>query len=268
MGNKLKVTEANHLPGTGDGRFPVYSKHLNAVIDELNEGDYGINEAIVAATGSTQATGVLLDEEYNVIATCATAGDSVTLPVPDSAGVRRVIINLGAAACDVFPAVGGSINDESANTAVSVPAEGSLELISTSTTQWEGVGQINNVGETLTAVNTLNEAQSGSTLFLNSATEFATTLPAPALGLKYKFVIAAAPSGAAYTVVTASSANIIEGTVIVNGASVAAANEDTITFADGVAVVGDWVEVVSDGTSWFISGVGQAAASITITQAS
>ena len=38
---------------------------------------------------------------------------------------------------------------------------------------------------TLTAASTLTSAQSGTTFFLSSATEFATTLPAPSAGLTY-----------------------------------------------------------------------------------
>lgn len=119
--------------------------------------------------------------------------------------------------------------------------------------------------EVVTATNAIAAAESGTTYILNSATEFASTLPAPALGLRYKFIIGAAPSGASYTVVTTSGANIIEGSATVNGAAVAAVNEDTITFTDGAAAVGDWVEVISDGTSWFVSGQGVAATAIAFT---
>lgn len=122
--------------------------------------------------------------------------------------------------------------------------------------------------ETVAAANVIAASESGSVFVLSSATEFASTLPAPAAGLNFKFIVGAAPSGADYTIVTNGSANVIEGTVIVNGASVLGSNEDTISFKDGAAVVGDWVAVVSDGTSWFVSGVGSAAASITLTQAS
>jgi len=122
--------------------------------------------------------------------------------------------------------------------------------------------------ETVTATETLTSADSGKTIFLNSATEFVTTLPSPAAGLKFRFVVKAAPSGADYTVVTASSDNVIFGMVEVNGAAVAGVEEDTITFADGAAAVGDWAEVVSDGTNWYVSGQGVAAGAITLTQAS
>lgn len=123
---------------------------------------------------------------------------------------------------------------------------------------------------TLTAASTLTAAQSGSTFFLNSATEFATTLPAPAAGLAYEFIVKAAPSGASYTIVTASSANIIKGQAV-NAAGAAGDTgtaDDTISFVDGQAVAGDKVSVISDGTYWYAYGVSAVAAGITFTQAS
>jgi hypothetical protein len=124
----------------------------------------------------------------------------------------------------------------------------------------------------LTATNTLTAADSGKTLFLNSATEFVTTLPAPAAGLWFKIVCKAAPSGASYTVVTNGSANIIIGGI--NELEVDTGDDgpydddaDTITFVDGVAVKGDWVELVSDGTSWYVTGQANADGGVTLTKA-
>lgn len=123
---------------------------------------------------------------------------------------------------------------------------------------------------TLTAASTLTAAQSGSTFFLSSATEFATTLPAPSAGLNYKFIVKAAPSGASYTIVTTSSANIIKGQAVnaAAGAGDTGTADDTISFVDGQAVAGDMVTVISDGTSWFAYGVCAVAAGITFTTAS
>jgi hypothetical protein len=122
----------------------------------------------------------------------------------------------------------------------------------------------------LTAASTLTAAQSGTTFFLNSATEFATTLPAPAAGIEYTFIVKTAPSGASYTVVTASSANIIKGQAY--PASGAAGDtgtaDDTISFVDAQAVAGDMVTVISDGTSWFAKAYCAVAAGVTFTQAS
>lgn len=123
---------------------------------------------------------------------------------------------------------------------------------------------------TLTAASTLTASQSGTTFFLNATAEFATTLPTPSAGLTYKFIVKAAPSGASYTIVTASSANIIKGQAV-NAAGAAGdtgTSDDTISFVDGQAVAGDMVTVISDGTSWFAYGVCAVAAGITFTTAS
>ena len=123
---------------------------------------------------------------------------------------------------------------------------------------------------TLTAASTLTTAQSNTIFFLNSATEFVTTLPAPAAGLMYTFIVGAAPSGASYTIVTASSANIIKGQAV-NAAGVAGDTgtaDDTISFVDAQAVAGDQVTVISDGTSWFAKAFCAVAAGVTFTQAS
>ena len=123
---------------------------------------------------------------------------------------------------------------------------------------------------TLTAASTLTAAQSGTTFFLNSATEFVTTLPTPAAGLNYTFIVTAAPSGASYTIVTASSANIIKGQAV-NAAGVAGDTgtaDDTISFVDAQAVAGDQVTVISDGTYWYAKAFCAVAAGVTFTQAS
>lgn len=120
-----------------------------------------------------------------------------------------------------------------------------------------------------TATKTVTAAESGTTFFLNSATEFVSTLPAPAAGLSYSFVVVAPPSGASYTVVTASSANIIVGKQFTSedAAGDTGTADDTITFADGQAVAGDRVDLISDGTKWYAYAFSAVAAGITFTQA-
>jgi hypothetical protein len=123
----------------------------------------------------------------------------------------------------------------------------------------------------LTAASTLNaDTDNGKTFYLNASTEFVTTLPAPAIGLRFTFIVKTAPSGASYTVVTNASANIIKGQAV-NAAGVAGdagTADDTISFVDGQAVAGDKVDLYSDGTSWFAYGFCAVAAGITFTQAS
>lgn len=124
--------------------------------------------------------------------------------------------------------------------------------------------------EILTATKTITAAENGKTFFLNSATEFVTTLPLPAQGLRFTFIVMAAPASASYTVVTSASANIIKG-LAVNAAGVAGdagTGDDTISFVDSQAVAGDRVDVVSDGTSWFAYAICAVAAGVTFTTAS
>lgn len=115
-------------------------------------------------------------------------------------------------------------------------------------------------------------AENGKTFFLNLATGFVTTLPAPFAGARYTAIVGTAPSGGSYTIVTAGGAvaNIIKGQQY--PASGAAGDtgtaDDTVTLVDGQAVAGDRVEFFSDGTSWFAYAYSAVAAGVTFTQAS
>lgn len=128
--------------------------------------------------------------------------------------------------------------------------------------------------ETLTAATTLTADDNGKTLFLSATTEFATTLPAPAAGLTFTFIVSAAPASASYTVVTSGSSNIIKGMVLsadlnaANDGDIETSGGDTITFADGVAVAGDRVDLVCDGSNWFAYGMCTVYNAITISTAS
>lgn len=124
--------------------------------------------------------------------------------------------------------------------------------------------------DTATATRQLSADENGLTLFLSAATEFVTTLPLPQRGLRFQIICAAAPAGASYTVVTAGSANIIKGQAYpASGfAGDTGTADDTITFTDSVAVAGDRVELISDGTSWFAYAYCAAATGVVFTQAS
>lgn len=124
------------------------------------------------------------------------------------------------------------------------------------------------------ATTTLTAADSGKVIFLDHATEFVTTLPAVALGLRFTFVLANAPESASFTIVTAASANVIKGqvyTLDVNSATdpdFETSGGDTITFVDAKAVAGDSVDLFCDGTNWFARCFCSVFDAITITTAS
>lgn len=123
--------------------------------------------------------------------------------------------------------------------------------------------------EVVAATNVITAAESGSVFFLNSATEFASTLPAVAAGLHFTFIVTAAPSGASYTVAGASGTPI-KGHVLTNDVNSATdsdfgtAGELTLTFVDGKAVAGDYAEFWCDGTNWFVHAACSVFDGITI----
>ncbi|MCZ7856009.1 hypothetical protein O9X81_05230 [Agrobacterium salinitolerans] len=119
-----------------------------------------------------------------------------------------------------------------------------------------------------TATLTLTKYENGSTIVFNRAAGTAVTLPAPADGATFKFVIGTAPT-TANTIATSGSANIIKGGI--NELEVDTADDgpysavgDLISFVANLAVVGDFVDLSSDGTSWFLRGQTNADGGITI----
>ncbi len=110
---------------------------------------------------------------------------------------------------------------------------------------------------TLTAARTVLASESGHTFILSLAGGFTVTLPAVALGLRYKFITGVIPTTA--YVITAASAvvngGINELEVDTGDDGPYATDATSTTFvASALGTVGDWVEYVSDGVKWYITG--------------
>lgn len=158
---------------------------------------------------------------------------------------------------------------------INIESGGALQLGGVDVTAALSIAAIGASGaEVVAATNVIAATESGKTFFLNHATEFVSTLPLPALGLRFRFVVAAAPSSASYTVVTNGSANIIKGHVVSSDldaggdADSETSGGDTLTFVDGKAVAGDWADFECDGTNWFVRASCKTFDAITITTAS
>lgn len=119
--------------------------------------------------------------------------------------------------------------------------------------------------EELTKATTLNVSDVGKTFFLNSDTEFETTLPAvddAGMGWNATFIVKAAPSGADYTITedTDEDTNVIvcnginELEVDTSDDGPFSAGCTTLSFKDGVAVQGDWITIRCDGTNFYATG--------------
>jgi hypothetical protein len=106
----------------------------------------------------------------------------------------------------------------------------------------------------------------GKVISIAAAAGAQVDLPAVAdisAGFKVKFTVGQAFATSDWTIVSAT--NVIQGHAIVDGAHVAASNENTISFVATADSVGDFVEVEFDGTNFIAFGSGVSAGSITFT---
>ena len=114
---------------------------------------------------------------------------------------------------------------------------------------------------TTTADTTLTDADSGKLILLNGAVTHDVTLPSPAAGLNFKFVLIDATADV--DVVQAGASDDFKGglsTIADAAGDTPAAGDTKIVFdQSGGAAIGDTVSLECDGTNWFVSGVVAAA---------
>ncbi len=120
--------------------------------------------------------------------------------------------------------------------------------------------------EARSAASTLSQYDNGKTILLNSTTAFATTLPSPFMGGRFKFIVTGIPGASAHTIGAGSA--IIKGSVssadLANGSAAASTTGGTTISLTTTAYVGDWIEVVSNGVNWLLSGSVKAQGGLTI----
>jgi hypothetical protein len=121
-------------------------------------------------------------------------------------------------------------------------------------------------GEVVITTNVISATENGRTYYLDLAAGFTSTLPAPALGLSYRFIVKTAPTGAPYVITTTSGSNLLYGMMLERAgtAGVAGAAQDTFNFVHTQSIIGDWVEFYSDGTNWYYRGMVDVAAGNTV----
>jgi hypothetical protein len=131
---------------------------------------------------------------------------------------------------------------------------------------WEEVSRNTTTGvtEVVTTTNVITASESGKTFYLDTAGGFTSTLPAPVIGLKYKFIVSTAPT-TAYIITTNGGDNVLQGTFLdIVGELAAIVNQDTLNFVASTSLVGDSLEVESDGTNWYCTAFSLADGGITV----
>lgn len=111
----------------------------------------------------------------------------------------------------------------------------------------------------LTEARVLTDSDSGKTYFLDAAAGFTVTLPSPRAGINFEFIIKTAPTTGNYTISTDS--DVIAGQVITSDLfgvagrpSVQLPGVQYVKFIANLAVAGDSLKMVSDGTYWYSNG--------------
>ena len=218
----------------------------------------------------------------------ATGNGAKTVTIANGTGIDTIVIGGGGTAADNID-IGDVLADVDINGASGIVAgtgdaltitanaastwsttAGALTITAATTVQigsaTAGLAYFEDT-EAVTDDNTLTVAESGSTFYVSGALA-TSTLPdvADSNGVVFRFVVDATLTGA-HVIATSDASDIIEGSLSVANAVVDCAAEDAITLVDA-ANLGDFVEVRSNGTNWFIGASrGLATGKITCTAA-
>ena len=117
-----------------------------------------------------------------------------------------------------------------------------------------------NMNSSSASSHTLDMGDSGKVYMLYSTVVRTITLPAVAAGLKFKFIVT--DSTAASTIVTSEGTALIKGGAECGDAYLTLAGTTLTATTD--AVVGDHIELICDGTNWFVSGHGSHDGSFSV----
>jgi len=131
---------------------PLTNSEVDANFTNLNSDKYESGDDIVAgdltstgditagisagvsAAGTVQGDATALSKTYNVVST-ATANQGVKLPTA-AAGLVNFVINSTSVNIKLYPNTSGTINSGTANAAINVPEGTSVQLVGTSSTNW------------------------------------------------------------------------------------------------------------------------------------
>jgi len=117
--------------------------------------------------------------------------------------------------------------------------------------------------EAISVGSTLTAADSGKT-FKVSGSGGTVTLPAPTEGFNVRFVTTGGLD-TAHTVIAGGTADKMEGSLIVAGAVVDVDAADQINFVHSADNLGDFVDIWSDGSNYYVFGNALTSGALTAT---
>ena len=106
--------------------------------------------------------------------------------------------------------------------------------------------------ESLAASTTLGPADSGKTFICSQAGAYDITIPAVTTnGFEAKFILGTADSND-FDIVGGTADKMV-GIEMGDTNTAITADSDKVTFVASIAVVGDWIHVLSDGTNYYVT---------------
>ena len=117
-----------------------------------------------------------------------------------------------------------------------------------------------NMNDSSASSHTLDMGDSGKIYMLYNTVVRTITLPAISAGLKFKFIVT--DSTAASSIATSEGTALLKGGAECGDAYLTLAG--TTLSATTNAVVGDYVELICDGTYWYVSGHGSHDGSFSV----
>ena len=121
------------------------------------------------------------------------------------------------------------------------------------------VETISTAGTTSAPSKIIRDAETGEVYFIdNSSGIIVVQLPAPRAGMYFKFIISSAGNNSAnsFAVITDVVGTDVYGGILHNGAISEVQGVSTVEFdaSEGASTAGDFLELISDGTSWYCWG--------------
>lgn len=232
-------TQTLAISGFGPGK---------ALPDGMQDVNTNVSNGLTALAGGGQTSATALSVNINRITTCATAGDSVKLPL-SATGLFISVVNSGATYANVFPFLGDIIDGLAANTAISIPAGGMVIFTCAVAGMWNSTpvgfvaakyttgttattfaaGQLTGAGN----VNYANTQATPGSIATRTATQMFTDDPYARVGASYVLRIINA-QGTGTLTVTAGSGVTLTGTATV---AINTWREFIVTYTTATALV-------------------------------
>jgi hypothetical protein len=167
IGTSTTYARADHAHPTDTTRAPLASPTFTGIVTlpagSNGPGLLGSTSNAVTAAGTTQGTATALTSDINIVTT-STAGTGLGVVSPGAtSGKYLVIVNRSANAINVYPAAGHQFDGLGADTPISLPVNGFLEMYGSSTSQWHTTTQAITQASFLQGIVSIAQGGTGST---------------------------------------------------------------------------------------------------------